>query len=62
MSRYVGASMGSRAVIGRRIREARLGIGLSRKQLGIKAGIDEGGSDDFLRRKLVDLAVAESQE
>jgi transcriptional regulator with XRE-family HTH domain len=54
--------MGSRAVIGRRIREARLRLGLSRKQLGIKAGIDEGGSDDFLRRKLVDLAVAESQE
>jgi len=29
------------AVIGRRVREARLRIGLSQKQLGIKAGIDE---------------------
>lgn len=33
--------MGDRAVIGRRIREARLRLGLSQKQLGINAGIDE---------------------
>jgi transcriptional regulator with XRE-family HTH domain len=33
--------MGDRTVIGRRIREARLRVGLSQKQLGIEAGIDE---------------------
>ena len=33
--------MGDRTVIGKRIREARLRVGLSQKQLGISAGIDE---------------------
>lgn len=33
--------MGDSSIIGKRIREARLRVGLSQKQLGIKAGIDE---------------------
>jgi transcriptional regulator with XRE-family HTH domain len=33
--------MADRSVIGKRIREARLRVGLSQKQLGINAGIDE---------------------
>lgn len=33
--------MGDTSVIGKRIREARLRVGISQKQLGVKAGIDE---------------------
>jgi transcriptional regulator with XRE-family HTH domain len=33
--------MGGISIVARRLREARLGAGISQKQLGIKAGIDE---------------------
>lgn len=35
-----GAALGDTAIWARRLREARLGVGLSQKQLGVDAGLD----------------------
>jgi transcriptional regulator with XRE-family HTH domain len=42
--------MGADSIVAKRLKEARLRVGLSQKQLGIKAGINESGASSRMNQ------------